>query len=43
LSLTPKRILPMDGIHRPILAAFRKAHDAHVLFYSCLTFHVQRE
>jgi len=27
--LTHKRILPMDDIHRPILAAFRKAHDAH--------------
>jgi len=43
LSLTPKHIFLMDGIHRPILAAFRKAHDAHVLIYSCLTFHVQRE
>jgi len=26
LSLTPKHILLMDGIHRSILAAFRKAH-----------------
>jgi len=33
----------MDSIHSPILAAFRKAHDAHdVSFYSCLTFDVQR-
>jgi len=47
LFLTSKRILRMDGIHSPILAAFRKAHDAHdahdVSLYSCLTFDVQQE
>jgi len=44
LSLTSERILRMDGIHSPILAAFRKAHDAHdVSLYSCLTFDVQQE
>jgi len=44
LSLTPKCILLIDGIHRSILAAFRKTHDAHnISFYSCLTFDVQQE
>jgi len=44
LFLTLKRILPIDCIHRLILAAFCKAHDAHdVSLYSCLTFDVQRE